>query len=126
RYLADAFGLGNFLREDGGSGVVHLAAVQRVGGGRGDRDRRVGRIHLAVGGIARQAGGQLAARGVDRSLHVARGAVDVAVEVELQRDVRVAERRGRSDLGDAGDAAERALEDRKSTRLNSSHVSISY
>src|SRR6266568_1513570 len=116
RHLADAFGLGNFLREDGGSGVVHLAAVERVGGEREDHDRRVGRIDLAVGGIAPQAGRQLAARGVDRSLHVARSAVDVAVEIELQRDARVAERRGRGDLGDAGDAAERALERHRNGR----------
>ena len=59
---------------------------QRVGGEREDHDRRVGRIDLAVGRVARQVRRQLAARRVDRRLHVARGAVDVAVEVELQRD----------------------------------------
>jgi hypothetical protein len=41
-------------------------------------DRRVGRVHLAVRGIARQPARQERARGVDRCLHVARGAVDVA------------------------------------------------
>src|SRR5438045_5944196 len=45
-----------------------------------------------------------------RSLHVARGAVDVAVEVELQRDARAAESARRGHLGHAGDGAERAFE----------------
>ena len=37
-------------------------------------------------GIVRQVGRQLPARGVDGGLHVARRGVDVAVEIELQRD----------------------------------------
>ena len=52
---------------------------QRVRGQRQDQDRRVGRVDLAVGRIAAQVGRQVGARGVDRRLHVARGAVDVAV-----------------------------------------------
>ena len=66
--------------------VVHLARGQDVRGQRQDQDRRVGRIDLAIGRVARQVGGQIAAGGVDGGLHVARGGVDVAVQIELQRD----------------------------------------
>ena len=51
-----------------------------------DHDRAVGRIDLSVGRRARQVLGQLAAGSVDGRLHVVGGPVDVAVEVELQRD----------------------------------------
>ena len=50
-------------------------------------DRRIGRIHLAVGGIGGQIGGQISARRINGGLHVARRAVDVAAQVELQGDV---------------------------------------
>ena len=92
------------------------AERQRVAGERQDHDRRVGRVDLAVGGARRQVGGQLAAGGVDRRLHVARRAIDVAIEVELQRDRRGAERARRRDLGDPGDAAEAPLERRRHRR----------
>jgi hypothetical protein len=45
-----------------------------------------------IGRIGLEAGGQIGARGVDRRLHVARRAVDVAVEAELQGDARIADR----------------------------------
>ena len=62
-------------------------------GGEGqDEDRRVGRVDLAVRGVVRQRRRQVAARGVDGRLHVAGGAVDVAVQVELQDDRRRAQR----------------------------------
>ena len=80
---------------------------------RQDEDRRVGRVDLAVGGARRQVGRQLGRRGGDGRLDVARGAVDVAVEVELERDVGRAERARRGDLGDPRDAAEAALERRR-------------
>ncbi len=54
-------------------------------------DRRVGRVHLRIerriGQVARQRRGGR----IDRRLHILRGAVDVAVEVELQRDLADAE-----------------------------------
>ena len=108
--LADAFDLRELLRQHGRGGVVELAAGQRVGGQRQDQDRRVGRVDLAIGRIAAQAGRQVGARGVDRGLHVARGAVDVAVEPELQRDARRADRARRGHLGDVGDLAEMPLQ----------------
>ena len=47
-------------------------------------DGGVGGVDLAVAGVGGQVGGQVAARGVDAGFDVARGAVDVAVEIELQ------------------------------------------
>ena len=70
----------------------------------------VGRVHLAVGGIGGQVGGQVGARRVDGGFHVARRAVDVAAEVELERDGGGAERTGRGHLRDAGDVAELPLQ----------------
>ena len=73
---------------------------------------RVGGVGLAVAGILRQVRRQLAARGVDGGLHVARGGIDVAIEIELESDRGRAERAGRGHLVDAGDASELALERR--------------
>ena len=84
--LADAGDLRDLLREDGVGGVVHLRQRDGVGGEREDEDGRVGRIDLAIGGVRREVRGQLRAGGVDGGLHIARGAVDVAVEVELHGD----------------------------------------
>jgi hypothetical protein len=77
-------------------------------------------LTLRYDGIAVEAGRQRAPRGVDRRLHVARRAVDVAVEIELQDDPRRAERARRRHLGDARNEAQRALErhgDRRRHRL---------
>ena len=93
-HLADALDLRQILLQDVRGGVVDLAAGQRVRGQRQDQDRRVGRIDLAVGRVAAQARRQVGPRGVDRRLHIARGAVDVAVEAELQGDARRADRTG--------------------------------
>ena len=46
----------------------------------------------------------------DRGLHVDRGAVDVAVEIELQRDVGAARAARRGHRVEAGDGRELALE----------------
>ena len=110
RDLADAVYLRQLLLQDGGGAVVELPLTQRVGGERQDQHRRVGRVDLLVGGVAPERGRQVGARGVDRRLHVPRGAVDVAVEAELQGDLRLADRARRGHLGDVGDLAEMALE----------------
>ena len=60
---------------------------------RQDQDRRIGRIDLLVGRRHGQVLRQVCAGRLDRRLHVLRGAVDVAVEIELQRDRGRAERR---------------------------------
>ena len=77
---------------------------------RDEQDRAVGRIDLAEARRRRQLRRQLAQRRGDVRLHVERGAVDVAVEVELHDDVGRAEHRRRGHHVDAGDRREGALE----------------
>ena len=83
---------------------------QRVGRDRVDQDRALGRVGLLVGRRVRQVLRQQAARRVDGGLHVAGGAVDVAAEIELQRDAGGAKPAGRGHLGEAGDGGELLLE----------------
>src|SRR5258708_7772134 len=64
------------------------------------------RIELAVGGLAGKIWRKVAASRVDGGLNVARGGVDVSIEIELQRYARVAKAARGSHLRDAGDAAE--------------------
>ena len=47
---------------------------------------------------------------VDGRLHVSRRTIDIPAQIEYQNNKRVAELAIRSHLGDAGDAAEHALE----------------
>ena len=77
---------------------------------------RVGRVHLAVGRRRGHLDGKRALRAQQRRLHVHRGLVDVAVLVELERDLRVAERRGRGDHVHARDRGELLLERRRDRR----------
>ncbi len=113
RHLADALDLRQRGLQDGRGGVVHLALGLGVGGQRQDQDRGVGRVDLAVGRVGSQAGRQIGARRVDRRLHVARRAVDVAAQAELQGDAGRADGARRGHLGDVGDHPEMALERRR-------------
>ena len=110
RHLADAVDLRQRLLHDRRGGIVDLAARQRGRGHRQDRDRRIGRIDLAVGRVGAQTGRQVGTRCVDRRLNVARGAVDIPVETELQRDPGRADRALRGHFGDVGNDAEMAFE----------------
>ena len=111
--LPHAFHLGELLRQDRIRGVVEAGNFNGLRSEGQNHDGRIGRVHLAVDGIARQVGRQLAARRVNGGLHVARRGVNAAVEVELQDDVRRAELARRGHLRNAGDAAELALERRR-------------
>ena len=108
--LADALYLRKLLHDDGGSDVIHFFGTVLIGGEAEDHDGRVGGIDFAIGGIGRQVGGQIRARGVDGGFDVARGAVDIATEIELNGDGGAAERAGGGHLRDAGNVAELALE----------------
>ena len=108
--LTDTVNLRELLREDGVGGVVNLRRRNIFGGEREEQDGRVGGIYFSIGGLAGQVGGQLAARGVDGGLNIASGGVDVAAQIKLESDAGAAEAAGGSHLGDAGDAAELALE----------------
>src|SRR5262249_31342864 len=68
------------------------------------------RVDLAIGRVGPQARRQVGPRRIDRGLHVARGAVDVAVEVELKRNPRLADAALRGHLRHIGDLAEMALQ----------------
>ena len=105
-------GLRQALRQDGVGGIVDLRRGQRGRGQRDLHDRRVGRVEFPVERPGRQVGRQIHRRGVDRRLHVVRGAVDVAVDVELDDDRRVADRGGGGDLGHPGDLPQPAFQRR--------------
>ncbi len=109
-HLAHALDLRELLLEDRGGGVVEPVGRDRVRGEREDQDRRVGRVDLPVVGVVRQVRRELAARGVDRRLHVARGCVDVPREIELEDDRGRAQVARRRHLLHARDAAELPLE----------------
>ena len=111
-YLTDALNLRDLLREDRVGHVVDLRLGDDVGGEREDENRGIGRVGFAVARVLRHIRRQLAAGGVDGSLHVAGCGIDVAIEIELEGDVGRAERTGRRHLVDAGDAAELTLERR--------------
>ena len=85
----------------------HCGRVRRK-----NKDRRVGGIELSVGRRRRHGLRQRLARRGDRGLHVLRRQIDIAVQIELNRNRRCAEGAERCHLGDAGDLAELAFERR--------------
>ncbi|MGY4459699.1 hypothetical protein ACVWYI_003659 [Bradyrhizobium sp. LB13.1] len=109
-HLRDARELADLLGELGIDRVADAGQRQCLGGRRQQQDRRVGRVDLAVGRRRGQILRQLAARGIDGALHVIGGAVDAAVEVELDRDRRGAQIARRGHLGDARDLGELPFE----------------
>src|SRR6202011_543859 len=108
--LSNAFDLRQLLRQDGISGVINLRWRNIFGRKRKQQDRRVSRIGLAIIWLAGQISGKLAARRVDGRLHITGGDIDVAIQVELQRDSRGAQAARGSHLRHAGDAPELALQ----------------
>src|SRR5262249_14266224 len=108
--LRDAGNLANLLAELDVDGVAQADQRHGVRGRRQQHDRRVRRVDLAVGRRRGEVLGQLPARRIDRALDVVGCAVDVAVEVELDRDRGRAQRTGRGHLRDAGDLRKLALQ----------------
>ncbi len=108
--LRDAGNLADLLGKLGVDGVADRGQRQRLRGCRQQHDRRVRRVDLAIGRRRGEALRQLAAGGVDGSLDVVGGAVDRAVEVELDGDRCRAEIARRGHLRDAGDLRELALQ----------------
>ena len=108
--VADARDLQHPLLDDVRHRVVHLSGGLRVRRQR-QRDHRLVRgVHLAIGRVLFQRRGQVDARRVDRRLHLARGAVDVLRQVELQRDPRRSQRTGRRHLVHARDRRQSPFE----------------
>ncbi len=79
--------LRDLLREDGVGLLEDARERERRRREREDHDRRVGRVDLPVRRARRQVRRELAGRRGDGRLDVARGAVDVAVQIELERDL---------------------------------------
>ena len=111
-HLAHPAHLRELLLQNRRRRVEHPPATHDVRRQREDEDGGVGGIDLAIGGIARKIGRQVAARRIDRRLDVPRRAVDVPRELELQHDVRGAEIARGGHLGHRRDVAELALERR--------------
>src|SRR3954470_12777279 len=81
-----------------------------------NEDRRIRRVDLAVGRWRGERDRKLPRGRGDRRLHVLGGSVDIAVEIELQRDRGRAEGARRRYLRDAGNLAEATLERRRDRR----------
>ena len=85
-HIGDAGDLADVLVEDILGVIVDLGHRHRVRGQSEDKDRRVRRIDLTVGRRRREVLRQLPARRIDRRLDILRRAVDVARQIELDRD----------------------------------------
>ena len=95
---------------------VHHVERQRLRAEREEIDRLVGRIHFVECRRARHVRRQLPLHARNGRLHVLRRAVDVAAQVELQRDVRRAERAGRRHRIDARNRRELLFKRRRHGR----------
>ena len=84
--LRNSRDLADILDQDIFRVVVHRLDWQRVRMNGEKQDRGICGIHLSVIGRGRQVFRQLPAGGIDRRLHVIGRAVDIPVEVELNRD----------------------------------------
>ena len=82
--------LRQLLRQDGGGRIIEGAGGEIGRAQRQRHDRRLGRVDLAVLGVAGHARRQLAAHRVDGRLHLPGRLVDVPVQLELQHDLGTA------------------------------------
>ena len=85
--LSDSVDLRDFLRQNRVRGIVHRGLGCGVGGEDQNQNRRIRRVGFSPGGIGGKIRRQKRTRGVDGRLYVARGPVDIAVQIELQRNV---------------------------------------
>ena len=101
------------MLKQGRGAVIELALRQGIRGQSQDQDRSVGGIEFIIGRVAFERTRQIGARRVDRGLNIARRAIDVPVETELQRNVRRADAALRGHLGHVGNLAEMSFERRR-------------
>ncbi len=94
--------LRNLLQQDILRIGVDHGERQTVRGDAEHQNRRVGRVDLPDQRRIGQARRQIRVRGIDGRQRVADRAVNLAIQVELQRDLRVAERARGRHLGKAG------------------------
>ncbi len=113
---ADARHFAQPLTDERVGEIGEIAQRQRIGGECKGEDRRVGRVDLGVDGRIGEGTRQRRAGRIDRRLHVLRRPVDVAAQVELQRDLAEPERTGRRQEAQGRDLAELAFERRRHER----------
>ena len=89
-HLPDALQRRQARQHDGFGKIVDVAGRRRVRCQRENDDRAVGRVDLAEAWWRRQFLGQASRRDRDGRLHVECGGIDVAIEGELERNVRTA------------------------------------
>ena len=77
---------------------------------------RVGRIDFTIRWVPRQVRGQISAGGIDGRFDVARGAIDVAAQIELNGNVGAAQRTGRGHFRDARNVSELAFQGSRDRR----------
>ena len=116
RDLSNPVHLGEFLRQNRVRRIEYLINAQGVRCQCQHHDRRIRRIHLTVSGIRRETGWQKRTGSHNRCLHITGGAIDIAIELELQGDIGRPLRTDRSHLRHAGDPAQRSLERRRDAR----------
>ena len=85
---------------------------QRVRSDCEHEDRCVGRVHFADLGRVRHLGRQIGTRGIDCGERVRYAPINAPAQVELQRDLRVAQRARGGHLGEPRDLAELRLQRR--------------
>ena len=112
RHFAHAFQLGNLLGQHRGGRVIKLRPRQGIRGDGQNHDGRARRIHFPVAGVGRH-GGQGGTRRIDGPLHIAGRAVDVAVQIKLQRHIAGAEAAARCHFRNARNAPQRPLQRRR-------------
>ena len=115
-HLGHAFELAQPLADDLIRRLEDLAHGIRIRSHREHHDGRIRRVGFFVSRRRGEIHRQIARRGIDRRLHVARRSVHLAREVKLHADRSPAERAARSDFGDAGNLAEVSLERRGERR----------
>ena len=117
-HLRDAADLRDALRDARLRVLVERPRRQRRRRDDEVENRLIGRVDLRERRRRRHALRQQAARLRDRALHVHRRAVEAAVQLELERDLRRAERVDRRHRLEAGDRRELILERRRDRRAH--------
>src|SRR5262249_31722392 len=110
--LTDTLHLRQPPRHDRGRGIVYLSFVQYIRCEGEHQDRRIGGIYFFICRIVRKVTRQVPACSRYCRLDIASGGIDIAIEIELQRDTRCSERTRRRHLCYSRDASELALERR--------------
>ena len=109
---ADAGYLRDLLQQNVFRVGIDRRERQRVGSCREHEDRCVGRVHFVDRWRVGQVGRQIGTRRIDGRQRVGHASIDAPTQIELQRDLRVAQRARRGHLGETGDLPELRFERR--------------